>query len=138
MVKAIDNMASHLSLYDQGTPIIFCGEEIKEHRERVNLELQDEEEELRQEVQQEEEAETIEQEEGMVEDLGDVMSKEESQVEEPSSIEFESDVKEDSAQPTRHNVIEKMEEMGQVLSSPIYDDSTSTGDPFELNDSFSH
>jgi len=72
----------------------------------------------------------------VVEDLGDVECKEESQVEEPSSMEFESDVKEDSAQPPRHIVNEELEEMVQTTSPPIYDDSASTYDPLELDRSF--
>ncbi|QHN76649.1 uncharacterized protein DS421_19g645740 [Arachis hypogaea] len=111
----------------QDIPIVECGGLIEEHNEKENLELQGEGEELRQGVQQEEE---------VVEDLEDVECKEESQVEEPFFMEFENDVKEDSAQPPRHNVIEELEEVVQATSFPIYDDSASTCDPFELDGSF--
>ncbi|XP_016206819.1 nucleolin-like [Arachis ipaensis] len=70
------------------TPIVKCGETTKELSEGVNLELQDEEEKLKQEVQQEEEVEIMEPKE-VVEDLGDIECKEESHVEEPSSMEEE-------------------------------------------------
>ncbi|RTK47808.1 hypothetical protein DRJ87_15695, partial [Enterococcus faecalis] len=51
MVEAIGNIvSSRLSLCDQGTPIVECGEATKELSEGVNLKLQGEEEELKKEV----------------------------------------------------------------------------------------
>ncbi|QHN96198.1 uncharacterized protein DS421_18g616390 [Arachis hypogaea] len=137
IAEAVSNMvSSRLSLCDQGTPIVECGEATKELSGEVILELQGEEEELKQEVQQEEEVENIEQKEVVVGYLGYVEYIEESQVEKPSSMEFKVDVEEESAQPPRHNVIEELEEVSQVIGPSIYDDSASIYDPFELDESF--
>ena len=72
----------------------------------------------------------------MVGALGYVEYIEEAQIEEPSSMEFEVDVEEESAQPPRHNVIEELEEVFQSIGPPIYDDSASTYDSFEFEKSF--
>lgn len=95
LTKVMNHMVSLCSNI-QDTPIVRCGGLIEEHTEKKNLELQGKKEELRQEVQQEEEAEIVEPKE-VVEDLGHVECKVESQVEEPSSMDFENDVNEDSA-----------------------------------------
>ncbi|XP_057741328.1 glutenin, low molecular weight subunit-like [Arachis stenosperma] len=108
MVEAISNIVSScLSLRNQGTPIVECGEVIKELSKGVELELQGGEEELKQEVQQEEKVEMIEPKEVVVGTLGYVEYIKKSQIVEPFSMEFEVDVEGESAQPPRHNVIEE-------------------------------
>ncbi|RYR29683.1 hypothetical protein Ahy_B01g054135 [Arachis hypogaea] len=97
MVEAIGNMvSSRLSLCNQGTPIVECGEATKELGEGVNLKLHEEEEELKQGVQQEEEVEISEQKEVVVGCLGYVEHIKEPQVEEQSSTKFGRDVKKES------------------------------------------
>jgi len=105
LVEAVSNMASsRLSLSNQGTPIDECGEAPKEHSEGVSLELQGEEEELKQGVQQEEEVKITEQEE-VVEAFGEVDQEMDSIIEEflstieSSPIGFDIEIKEEDAQP---------------------------------------
>jgi len=74
MAEVVSNIySSWLSLCDQSTLIVECGEANKDHSEGVSLELQGGEEELKQGFPQGEEVETIELEE-VVEDLGVVRS----------------------------------------------------------------
>ena len=51
IIESVNHMAPHRSSCNQSTPIDECGGSTKEHSEGVNLELQGEEEELKQELQ---------------------------------------------------------------------------------------
>ncbi|QHO20640.1 uncharacterized protein DS421_11g339740 [Arachis hypogaea] len=118
MVEAVSHLTSHLSSCSLSTPIVECGETIKEPSKGVNLKLHGEEEKLKQEVQQEEEVEISEQKEVVGGCLGYIEHIKESQVEEPSSTEFGRDVKEES------NVAEvdrELREIDQEVDSIISD-----------------
>ncbi|RYQ95954.1 hypothetical protein Ahy_B08g091350 [Arachis hypogaea] len=96
MVEAVSHLTSHLSLCTISTPIVRCGETIKELSEEVNLKLHGKEGELKQGVQQEEKVEIIEQKKVVDGCLGYVEHIKEFQAEEPSSTEYGRDVKKES------------------------------------------
>ncbi|XP_057734321.1 uncharacterized protein LOC130949685 [Arachis stenosperma] len=117
LVEAVSNMASS-QLSNQRTLIDECGEATEELSEEVSLELQDEEDELKQGLPQGEEDETIEPEEvGKEEDTSPpipLVSNEE-------GIELEGSHQE--------------EEVEQEASSTIEDDSTPTNESFGIDES---
>ncbi|XLU69868.1 hypothetical protein S245_028921, partial [Arachis hypogaea] len=115
LTKVVSILASQY-LSTQSTPMVTCGESIKEQSMKERLETPVEKEEGHFVLEQLEEPMIIEEEEEVVEDLGDAEPLWEPRVEENSSKKIEFDVEEESAQPPKQISDEDLEGMKQELS----------------------
>ncbi|QHN86212.1 uncharacterized protein DS421_16g544120 [Arachis hypogaea] len=134
LTKVVSTLASQY-LSTQSTPTVTCGESIEKHKER--LETPVEIEGCYFVLEQLEEPMIIEEEEEVVEDLGDAEPPWKPRVEKNLSKKSEFDVEEECAQPPRHIPYEDLEEMEQKLSSLGDEDHASNllgGESFEFEE----
>jgi len=137
--EVVNRLASQL-LDIQRAPMATCRESKEEHGMKEGLETLMEKEECHFVLEQLEKPLIIEQEEEVVEDLGDAKPPWEPIVEENPSENIEVDVAEERAQPPRHIPDEGLEGIEQESSSLGDNDPASnhsSGESFELEEPFS-